>query len=42
MSGLLIQAGYEPVIAEDMEAAKLEVAMMRHTRQPQNVHNSAG
>ena len=27
MSGLLIRAGYEPVIAENMEAAKQEVAL---------------
>ncbi len=25
MSGLLIKAGYEPIVAEDMEAAKQEV-----------------
>ena len=28
MSGLLTRAGYEPVIAEDMEAAKQEVAKL--------------
>ena len=27
MSGLLTRAGYEPVIAENMEAAKQEVAL---------------
>ena len=28
MSGLLTRAGYEPVIAEDMEAARQEVAKL--------------
>lgn len=28
MSGLLTRAGYEPVIAEDMEVAKQEVAKL--------------
>ena len=28
MSGLLIRAGYEPVIADDMEAAKQEVTKL--------------
>ena len=42
MSGLLTRAGYEPVIAEDMEAAKLEVAKLNVSEKTVKRYRDAG